>query len=76
MGDAVVALLVGLFLAGLVAFRRARDVLTPEARRAVARESLRSRTRRATMTGLTVARAVVGVAALAGVVWLTRRLFT
>jgi hypothetical protein len=72
MGDAAVAVVAGLVLAGLVAFRRARGVLTPEARRAVARQSIGSRRRRA----LTVARAAVGVAALAGIVWLTKQLFT
>ena len=76
MGDAALALLVGVFLAGLVAFRRARNVLTPEARRAATRQGVRARTRRAAMTGLTVARVTVGVAALAAIIWLTRQLFT
>jgi hypothetical protein len=76
MGDAAVAVTVGLVLAGVVAFRRARGVLTPEARREVAREGIRSRTRRAATVALTVARVAVGVAALAGIVWLTRQLFT
>jgi hypothetical protein len=76
MGDAAVAAVAGLVLAGLVAFRRARGVLTPEARRAVARQSIGSRRRRALTAALTVARAAVGVAALAGIVWLTKQLFT
>ncbi len=76
MGDAAIALVAGLVLGGIVAFRRARGVLPPEARRAVARESIRGRTRRATSTGLAVARAAVGLAALAGVVWLAWQLFT
>lgn len=66
MGDAAIAVTVGFVLAGLVAFRRARGVLTPEARREVAREGIAS----------TVARITVGVAALAGIVWLTKQLFT
>ena len=76
MGDAALALIAGLVLGGIVAFRRARGVLTPEARRAVAREGIRSRTRRATATALSVGRAAVGLAALAGIVWLTWQLFT
>ena len=76
MGDAALALVAGLVLGGIVAFRRARGVLTPEARRVVAREGIRARSRRATATALTVARAAVGLAALAGVVWLTWQLFT
>ena len=74
--DAAVAIVAGLVLAGLVAFRRARGVLTPEARRAAARQGLRVRTRRAATTALAVARAAVGVAALVGIVWLARQLFT
>lgn len=73
--DIALALVAALLLA-LVAFRRARDVVTPEARRAAARQSLRSRSRRAATAFLTVARAAVGVAALAGIVWLARELFT
>jgi hypothetical protein len=65
MGDAAIAVTVGLVVATLVAFRRVRGVLTPEARRVVARQPIRTRTRVA-----------VGIAALAGIVWLTRQLFT
>jgi hypothetical protein len=61
MGDALWALLVGFFLASLVAFRRARGVLTPEARRA---------------NTPAVVPVVVGLTALAVIVWLTRRLLT
>jgi hypothetical protein len=70
-----------LVLLGIVAFRRARNVRTPEARRAEsrrspgARQSARMRTRRAATTVLTVARAGVGVLALIGVVWLAVELF-
>jgi hypothetical protein len=71
-GFAVVA---GVVLA-VVAFRRARGVLHPEARRAVARQAIGTRARRALTVTLAVARAALGVAALVGVVWLTRRLFT
>lgn len=66
MGDAAIAVTVGLVLAGLVAFRRVRGVLTPEARGEVARERM----------GFTVARLAVGVTALAAIVWVTRQLFT
>lgn len=74
--DAAVAIVAGLMLAALVAFRRARGVLTPEARRAAARQGLRTRTRRAAITALTVARAALGGVALIGIVWLARQLFT
>jgi hypothetical protein len=60
----------------VVAFRRARGVLHPEARRAATRQSIGTRSRRALTAALTVTRAAVGVAALVGVVWLTRQLFT
>jgi hypothetical protein len=66
MGDAAIAVTVGFVLAALVAFRRVRGVLTPEARREVAREGM----------GFTVGRVAVGVAALAAIVWVTRQLFT
>jgi hypothetical protein len=71
-GFAVVA---GVVLA-VVAFRRARGVLHPEARRAVTRQAIGTRARRALTVTLAVARAALGIAALVGVVWLTRRLFT
>ena len=66
MGDAAIAVTVGFVLAALVAFRRVRGVLTPEAQREVAREG----------KGPTVARVAVGVTALAAIVWVTRQLFT
>jgi hypothetical protein len=72
--DLALAGAVGLLLA-VVAFRRARGVLTPPARRAVAREAIGTRTRRVATAVFTVARAAVGVAALMGIVWLTRELF-
>jgi hypothetical protein len=71
-GFAVVA---GVVLA-VVAFRRARGVLHPETRRVLARQAIGTRARRALTVTLAVARAALGVAALVGVVWLTRRLFT
>ena len=73
--DAVLAVVVGLVVA-VVAFRRARGVRTPEARRAAARQAIGSRSRRFATAVLTVSRAAVGVAALIGIVWLTRQLFT
>jgi hypothetical protein len=73
--DTGIAVAAGVVLA-LVAFRRARGVLHPEARRAATRQAIGTRSRRALTVALTVARTAVGVAALAGVVWLTRRLFT
>jgi hypothetical protein len=60
----------------LIAFRRARGVLHPEARRAATRQAIGTRSRRVLTGVLSVARATVGVAALVGVVWLTKRLFT
>ena len=72
--DLALAGAVGLLLA-VVAFRRARGVLTPPARRAAARESIGTRTRRAATAFLTIARAAVGVAAFLGIVWLARELF-
>jgi hypothetical protein len=70
------ALIVGGLLLAAVAFRRGRRVVTPEARRAAARQAMGTRTRRAATAALTVARVGVGLAALAGIVWLTRQLFT
>jgi hypothetical protein len=69
-----------LFLLAIVAFRRARGVLNPTARRAAARQAMPAeragtRSRRITGTVLTVARAAVGVAALVGIVWLAWELF-
>ena len=57
-----IAVVAGLLLAG-VAFRRVRGVLSAEARRAAQPNS------RFVMAG-------VALAALAGIVWLTRQLFT
>ena len=76
MGDAAVAIVAVVVLAGIVGFRRARGVLTPEARRTVARQDRRTRRRRAVGNVLSAARVAVGVAALAGIVWLTKQLFT
>jgi hypothetical protein len=73
--DTGLAVVAGVVLA-VVAFRRARGVLHPEARRAATRQAIGTRSRRALTAALTVARAAVGVAALVGVVWLTRQLFT
>ena len=70
------ALIVGGLLLAAVAFRRRRRVVTPEARRAAAREAIGSRSRRVATAALTAARVAVGVAAFAGIVWLTRQLFT
>ena len=72
--DVAWAVVAGLLLA-VVAFSRGRRVATPEARRAVARGSRGSRSRRAATAALSVARVAVGVAALAGIVWLTTQLF-
>jgi hypothetical protein len=69
------AVVAGLVLA-VIAFRRARGVLHPEARREATRQAIGTRSRRALTAALAVARAAVGVGALVGVVWLTRRLFT
>jgi hypothetical protein len=63
------------FLLALVAFRRARGVLTPPARRAAARQSIGTRSRRVATAVLVVARVALGVAAMGGIVWLTRQLF-
>ena len=60
----------------MVAFRRVRGVAHPEVRRARTRQAIGSRSRRFLTAVLVVARVAVGVAALAGVVWLTRQLFT
>ena len=63
-------------LLAIVAFRRARGVLTPEARRAETRQAIGTRSRRLLTAVLTLARAAVGLAALASVIWLTFHLFT
>jgi cell division septal protein FtsQ len=70
------ALIVAGLLLAAVAFRRGRRVVTPEARRAAARRPMGTRTRRAATAALTVARVGVGVAAVVGIVWLTRQVFT
>ena len=62
-------------LLAIVAFRRGRRVATPEARRAAARQAIGTRSRRFVTFSLTVARVAIGVAALAGIVWLTKQLF-
>jgi hypothetical protein len=72
--DAAVALGAG-FLLAVVAFRRARRVRTPEARRVAARQVAGSRSRRVALAVLAVIRVAVGVTAMAGIVWLTRELF-
>jgi predicted histidine transporter YuiF (NhaC family) len=72
--DVAWALVVGLLLA-VVAFRRGRRVAAPEARRAAKRQSIGSRARRVATATLTMTRVAVGVAALAGIVWLTKQLF-
>lgn len=64
-----------LFLLAIVAFRRARGVLSPTARRAAARQAIGTRSSRIATAVLTVGRAAVGVAALVGIVWLTWELF-
>lgn len=71
--DVAVAVGVGVLLA-IVGFRRRRRVATPEARRAAVRASV-SRPRRFVNTTLTVARAAVGLAALAGIAWLAKQMF-
>jgi hypothetical protein len=63
-------------LLAIVAFRRRRRVATPEARRAAARQAIGTRSRRFVTSSLTAGRVAIGVAALAGIVWLTRQLFT
>lgn len=73
--DVAMAVVAGLLLA-VVAFRRGWRVVTPEARLAAARESIGSRSRRVATATLTVARVGVGLAALVGIVWLTKQLFT
>lgn len=75
MGDAALAIVAGMVVVGLVAFRRARGVLPPEARKTVAKQDRRTRRRETVSTLLAVSRAAVGVAALAGIVWLARELF-
>jgi len=60
----------------MVVWRRARGVVHPEVRRAQARQAVGTRSRRLLAAVLAVARVAVGVAALAGIVWLTRQLFT
>lgn len=64
-----------LVLLAIVAFRRARNVRTPEARRSAARQSRGARPPRVATAVLTVARAAVGVAALFGIGWLAWELF-
>ena len=73
--DVAVVVVAGLLLAG-VAFRRARRVRTPEARRVAVRETRGVRARRAVTAFLALARAGVGVAALLGIVWLAWQMFT
>jgi len=71
----VFAVAAGLVLA-MVAFRRVRGVVHPEVRQAATRRAIGTRSRRLLTAVLAVARVAVGLAALAGIVWLTFRLFT
>ena len=73
--DAALAVAAGVILA-MVAFRRVRRVVRPEARRVATRQAIGTRPRRLLTAVLTLARVAVGLAALGGIVWLTRRLFT
>ena len=73
--DTALAVTAGVVLA-MVAFRRLRSVVHPEVRRAQTRQAIGTRSRRLLTAVLTVTRAAIGVAALAGIVWLTFRLFT
>jgi hypothetical protein len=73
--DTALAVAAGVVLA-MVAFRRVRGVVHPEVRRAATRQAIGTRSRRLLTFVLTLARAAVGLAALAGIVWLTFRLFT
>jgi hypothetical protein len=65
MGDAAIAVTVGFVFAVLVAFRRVRGVVTPEARREATR----------TGNGAMAARVALGVAALVAIIWVARQLF-
>jgi hypothetical protein len=73
--DTALAVTAGVILA-MVAFRRVRGVVHPEARRAATRQAIGTRSRRLLTAVLTLARVAVGLAALAGIVWLTRQLFS
>ena len=68
------AIVAGLVLA-MVAFRRVRGVLHPETRREATRQAIGTRSRRMLTAILAIARVAVGLAALAGIVWLASRLF-
>lgn len=68
------AIVAGLVLA-MVAFRRVRGLLHPEARREATRQAIGPRSRRMLTAILAIARVAVGLAALAGIVWLATRLF-
>jgi hypothetical protein len=73
--ETALAVMAGVLLAA-VGFRRARRVVSPEARRAAPLRGIGSRSRRFATAALTVTRVAVGVAALVGIVWLTKQLFT
>ncbi|HTC79942.1 MAG TPA: hypothetical protein VK848_00225 [Acidimicrobiia bacterium] len=72
--DTAMAIVAGLVLA-MVAFRRVRGLLHPEARREATRQAIGTRSRRMLTAILAIARVAVGLAALAGIVWLATRLF-
>lgn len=83
--DTGLAVVAGLVLA-VIALRRARGVVHPELRRAQSRPvaagrasagggAIGSRYRRAVIAAQATVRVAVGLAALAGIVWLTRQLF-
>jgi|GEM_PF-5339976 len=72
--DKGIGLVAALVLA-MIAFRRVRGVLTPEARRGATGRAVGSPGRRALTAAQVGARVAVGLAALSGIVWLAVRLF-
>jgi hypothetical protein len=67
--------LVAAVVLAMIAFRRVRGVLTPQARRAATGRAVGSPNRRALTAALVGVRVAVGLAALSGIVWLAVRLF-
>ena len=74
MEDKAIGIVAAVVLA-MIAFRRVRGVLTPQARRSATRRAVGPPGRRALSAALLGVRVAVGLAALGGIAWLAVRLF-
>jgi hypothetical protein len=72
--DKTIGLVAAVVLA-MIAFRRLRGVVSPEARRAATRRAVGSPSRRGLTAAFFGVRIVIGLAAVGGIAWLAVRLF-